>query len=53
MVDALKSSSTKMSRQRPLFEEIKVLLHHFNKFEAQHVGREGNAIAHKLARHAQ
>ena len=28
-------------------------LHHFNIYEVDHVGREGNAIAHKLARHAQ
>ncbi|XXG47023.1 hypothetical protein AAC387_Pa02g1736 [Persea americana] len=42
VVEALKSSSTNMSRQGPLFEEIKWLLNHFIKFEVYHVGREGN-----------
>ncbi|XXG80166.1 hypothetical protein AAC387_Pa09g1097 [Persea americana] len=33
--------------------EIKGLLNHFIKFEVYHVGREGNAAAHVLARHPQ
>ncbi|XXG41805.1 hypothetical protein AAC387_Pa01g2194 [Persea americana] len=53
VVEALKSSGTNMSRQGPLFEEIKRLLNRFIKFEVYHVGREGNAVAHVLARHAQ
>lgn len=32
VVDALKSFGTNMSRQGPLFKEIKVLMHHVNKF---------------------
>ncbi|XXG80046.1 hypothetical protein AAC387_Pa09g0995 [Persea americana] len=53
VVEALKSSGTNMSRQGPLFEEIKGLLNHFINFEVYHVGREGNATAHVLTRHAQ
>ena len=53
VVEALKSSGTNMSRQGPLFEEIKGLLNHFIKLEVYHVGREGNAAPHVLARHAQ
>ena len=52
VVDVLKSPNTNMSRQGPLFEEIKVLLNHFITFEVYHVGREGNVVAHKLARYA-
>lgn len=52
VMDALKSSGTNMLRQGPLFKEIKMLMHHFNKSEARHVGREANTIAYKLARHA-
>lgn len=37
----------------PLFGEIKDMLNRFNNFEVQQVGREGNVIAHNLARHAQ
>ena len=36
-----------------MFDEIKALLQHFNSYEVVHVEREGNAVAHKLARHAQ
>ncbi|XXG79426.1 hypothetical protein AAC387_Pa09g0497 [Persea americana] len=53
VVEALKSSGTNLSRQGPLFGEIKGLLNHFIKFEVYHVGREENAAAHVLARHAQ
>lgn len=48
----LKSSGINLSIQGPLFEEIKVLLlNHFTKFEVHHVGKEGNAVAHKLVMH--
>lgn len=49
----LKYYGTNFSRQGPLFEEIKFLLNYLNKFEASHVGREGDVVAHKLGRHAQ
>ena len=52
MVDALQSIGTNLSRQGPLFEEIKFMPNHFKKFEVQHVGREGNVVTHKLARHS-
>ena len=52
-VDVLKSYIPNLSRQGTLFEEIKILLNHFNIFEVHHVGSDGNAVAHKLARHVQ
>ncbi|XXG79379.1 hypothetical protein AAC387_Pa09g0464 [Persea americana] len=53
MVDALNSSSPNLLSQGSLFDDIKILLQHFNSYEGTHVGSEGNAVAHKLARHAQ
>ena len=52
VVDAQKSSGPNMSRQGPLFGEIKDLLNRSNNFEVQHVSRERNVVAHNLARRA-
>lgn len=53
VVDALKSFGPNLSRQGPLLGEIKDPLNRFNNFKMQHEGREGNEVAHNLARHAQ
>lgn len=53
VVDVLKSFGPNLARQGSLFGEIKDLLNRFNNFELQHVGRDGIAITHNLARHAQ
>lgn len=52
-VDALKKSSLVPSRQGPLVDEIKCLMASFKSMEVPHVGRNGNVVAHLLARHAQ
>ena len=49
----LKSYIPNLSRQGTLFEEIKILLNHFNIFEVHHVGSDGNVVPHKLARRVQ
>lgn len=50
-VDGLKYYIPNLSRQGPLFKEIKTLRNHINNFEMHHVGGDGNAVVHKLARH--
>lgn len=48
-IEALNTSSPNLLRQGPLFDDIKTLLQHINSYGVVHVGRDDNALAHKIA----
>ena len=50
-INVLNSSTQNLSRQGHLFEEIIAVMKLFNNRQVVHVGRSGNVVTHKLARH--
>ncbi|KAF5475513.1 hypothetical protein F2P56_007313 [Juglans regia] len=52
VVEAIQSTSIVEFSYSPTIREIKLLLSQFQSYDILHVGRQGNGIAHKMARHA-